>query len=208
MENSIWFERVSNCDKLCVIEERLSWIKCQGLLVAAWTEENLKLLAALWGDFVIMHSDSKENRVLDVARFLVATRHSMIRDERVSIFVDGREFIVHCEEESAVWNDWDKTNHHLLGLSVKSMHVHIEFPILDIPGGGKLVGNVEGGATPFEAVGRSSDNSSWSQIKVGEANGQVGITRVKTLVGVRAVMDRLLVDLNSQMPRGIDEYNL
>ena len=30
---------------------------------------------------------------------------------------------------------------------------------------------------------------------------------MKTLVGVKAVMGRLLDDLDSQMPRGIDEYN-
>ena len=62
--------------------------------MAAWIVENFKSPAALWGDYVIMHSDSKEKRVLDVAQFLVAIRHPMIRDEWVSIFVDGREFIM------------------------------------------------------------------------------------------------------------------
>lgn len=149
-----WFEQVSDCDKLCVSDERLSWIKCRGLPVAAWTEENLKSLAALWGDFVLMHSDSKEKRFLDVVQFMVVTRNPMIRDDRVSIFVDGREFIVHCEEESVMWKAWDKINHHLVGPLVKSLHAHAEFPILDIPGGRKLVGNVEGGSTPFEAAGK------------------------------------------------------
>lgn len=38
---------------------------------------------------------------------------------------------------------------------------------------------------------------------MGEADSQEGIANVKTLVGVKAVMERLLADLNSQMTREV-----
>jgi len=81
---------------------RLTWLRCWGIPLVAWTIDNIRKIVTAVGNLVEVDDDVEHMQRLDCARVLVRTPRPPLIQQVVEVHVGGETYHVHMVEETAV----------------------------------------------------------------------------------------------------------
>ncbi|GLT96029.1 hypothetical protein SLE2022_136780 [Rubroshorea leprosula] len=103
---SSYFERIKFWSPTDIAEERFVWVRIQGLLLHAWTEESLSTIGNHVGKTVKVDEHTLSKECLDVARILVSTKSKTGINEEFLLKVKNNSYNITLVEENWRSDPW------------------------------------------------------------------------------------------------------
>jgi hypothetical protein len=96
---SSWFESFHSWNPKEVAEERMVWVRCQGLPFQAWDDDFIVSLNNMLDCFVSLDSSTMNKNRLDVVRILILTSSWDAIQKIINVHIDGHVFPIHVVED-------------------------------------------------------------------------------------------------------------
>ncbi|XP_058765551.1 uncharacterized protein LOC131639053 [Vicia villosa] len=94
-----WFEEISKWKADMVDTSKVVWISIFGVPVVAWSADFFKQFAERFGSFLCIDAQTENEDCYDIARMKISVDRDYILPERVTVDIDGRDFVLRLRED-------------------------------------------------------------------------------------------------------------
>lgn len=94
-----WFSEIRPWSPKDVDNERVTWMRCYGLPCHAWNSKMFSFIASTVGVFEREDDETKNLKRMDMARFLVRTKYSLVINETVNIEINNHVYSIKLVED-------------------------------------------------------------------------------------------------------------
>ncbi|XP_058741575.1 uncharacterized protein LOC131613953 [Vicia villosa] len=96
---SQWFSDIHPWSLEDVDNERITWLRCYGLPCHAWSTKFFEFLSGLVGTYVCSDDETRDHTRMDVARFMIRTKSSMVLNETFNLEVNKHVYGIKLVED-------------------------------------------------------------------------------------------------------------
>lgn len=97
-----WFSDIHPWSPEGVDNERLTCMRCYGLPCHTWNLKFYEFISGLVGTYVCLDDETRDNSRMDVARFLIRTKSSLVLNESINVEVNDHVYGIKLVEDMHV----------------------------------------------------------------------------------------------------------